>query len=263
VFPSTSTSEFTSTSVRSSDVSSSSSATPPTDTAESFPLVPEEVQPLTDVISNDPAEWTINDKTIELLFSKEINQNIPADFSPTRTFYTSVKGHRSLTRNVFERKLINGESQERKFLIYSPSKKMVFCTVCRLFGGTSKLATDGYNDWSNINNVVSHHENSQEHNQCQIKFFTRSTTLARVDSQLKIQIENEMNYWRSVLHYVLAVINKLSSRGLAFRGEDERFGSRKNGNFLMCLELISEFDPFISNHIARYGNPGSEMKESK
>lgn len=44
--------------------------------------------------------------------------------------------------------------------------------------------------------------------------------------------------------------------GLAFRGKNEQFGSNKNGNFMMYLELISEFDPFLSNHIATSENPG-------
>jgi len=60
-----------------------------------------------------------------------------------------------------------------------------------------------------------------------------------------------------VLRRVIAVVKKLSSRGLSFRGKIEKFGSVKNGNFMMALELISEFDPFLANHIAKYGNPGS------
>lgn len=238
-------------------MSSISADTPPvfTDESESSSPTLEKVQP--DDVSRDPAKWTINENTIERLLSKGINQNMEEDFSSTQRFFKNINSHRSLTKDIFKRKLANGETQERKYLIFSPSKKMLFCIPCRLFGGTSKLATEGYNDWSNVSKVVGHHENSHEHNQCQITFYTRSTTLARIDSKLKIQIENEINYWRSVLRYVIAVIKKLSSRGLPFRGQDERFWSRKNGNFLMCLELISEFDPFISNHIAMYGNPGS------
>lgn len=48
------------------------------------------------------------------------------------------------------------------------------------------------------------------------------------------------------------MIKKLSSRGLAFRGHDERFRSSHNGNYMMCLE----FDPFLANHIITRGNPG-------
>lgn len=37
------------------------------------------------------------------------------------------------------------------------------------------------------------------------------------------------------------------------------FGSPHNGNFMMCLALIAEHDPFLSEHIARYGNSGSGL----
>lgn len=55
---------------------------------------------------------------------------------------------------------------------------------------------------------------------------------------------------------MVAVIKKLGSRGLPFRGSEEIFGSNFNGNFMMCLELIAEFDPFLATHIAQRGNPG-------
>lgn len=55
---------------------------------------------------------------------------------------------------------------------------------------------------------------------------------------------------------VIAVIQTLAERGLAFRGHDESSGSIHNGNFLGLLELVAQFDPFLASHIARYGNKG-------
>jgi hypothetical protein len=66
-----------------------------------------------------------------------------------------------------------------------------------------------------------------------------------------------MVYWKNLLESVVAVIKKLGSLGLPFRGSLKIFWSRKNGKFMLCLELISEFDPFLSNHITQCGNPGS------
>jgi len=57
-----------------------------------------------------------------------------------------------------------------------------------------------------------------------------------------------VKYWRSVLRRVVSVVKKLSSRGLPFRGDEEEFGSLRNGNFMMCMELIAEFDPFLAGH---------------
>lgn len=208
-------------------------------------------------VSNDPAEWKINDVTIDYLLSlpKEICQNTDEDFSLTKTVFGSTT--RCLTKNVFYRKLANGEKQPRRYLVYSPSKKTVFCIPCRLFGGTSKIATDGINDWSNVNKILNLHENSQEHAKCQVTFLCRKSTFNRIDTLLTQQIRVETEYWRNVLKRVVAVVKKLASRGLPFRGTVEKFGDPKNGNFMMCLELMAEFDPFLATHLSQYGNPGS------
>jgi hypothetical protein len=48
----------------------------------------------------------------------------------------------------------------------------------------------------------------------------------------------------------------LTTRGLPLHGENELIGSPNNGNFPECLELIAKFDPFMADHLARYGNKG-------
>ncbi|KAK4887129.1 hypothetical protein RN001_003400 [Aquatica leii] len=47
-------------------------------------------------------------------------------------------------------------------------------------------------------------------------------------------------------------------RGLSFRGKTDTFGSTNNGNFMMLLEAISEFDPFLAKHIQKFGNSGKD-----
>jgi len=79
----------------------------------------------------------------------------------------------------------------------------------------------------------------------------------RVDSSLVAQIQEETRYWRSVLKRIIASVKFLASRGLAFRGENETFGSQHNGNFLGALEFLAEFDDFLSAHIQKHGNRGS------
>jgi len=43
---------------------------------------------------------------------------------------------------------------------------------------------------------------------------------------------------------------------LSFRGDEEQFGSAKNGNFLRLLELLAQFDPFLKAHIEKNKNKG-------
>lgn len=65
-----------------------------------------------------------------------------------------------------------------------------------------------------------------------------------------------MEYWRKILTQIVSVIKFLGSRGIAFRGADQKLGSIHKSNFLGTLELLSEFDPLIASHIAQYGNKG-------
>ena len=59
-----------------------------------------------------------------------------------------------------------------------------------------------------------------------------------------------------VLQRVVSVVKYLAERGLAFRGDSHTFGDSNNGNYLGCMKLISEFDPFLKAHIEKYGNTG-------
>ena len=55
---------------------------------------------------------------------------------------------------------------------------------------------------------------------------------------------------------IVAVIKFLSERGLAFRGDNQLHNCSDNGNYLGCIDLLAEFDPFLKEHIRRYRNPG-------
>ncbi|XP_025424092.1 uncharacterized protein LOC112693317 [Sipha flava] len=75
---------------------------------------------------------------------------------------------------------------------------------------------------------------------------------------------NEKKYWVKVLHRVVSVVKFLAVRGLVFEGNDSRLGSLSNGNFLGILEVISEFDPFLKQHMNERANKGSgNLQESK
>lgn len=207
--------------------------------------------------TNDPYNWVINDKTIDFLLKQGIKQNDDSDFSNSAHLYNDGR-KRHCTYSLFKRKLQNGNIVKRDYLVYSQSQGSLYCAPCMLFEGQSGFASKlGFNDWIHAAQRISEHENSFSHRDCVIKLKTRANELSRIDKQLVTVFEQEVQYWRNVLQRVVSVLKKLSSRGLAFRGDDEVFGSEHNGNFMMCLELIAEYDPFLSAHIARYGNPGS------
>ncbi|CAK1592716.1 unnamed protein product [Parnassius mnemosyne] len=103
---------------------------------------------------------------------------------------------------------------------------------------------------------ITGHEQSKAHKQTLTIYSKRRRETSSLENALTIQQKNEKNYWIQVLRRITDTIKFLASRGLAFRGENERFGSSQNGNYLGILELLSEYDPFLKEHINTYGNKG-------
>lgn len=134
---------------------------------------------------------------------------------------------------------------------------MCFAFFCRLFNETTtSFSCSGFSDWKHSFRVEEH-EKSQSHRNAVLVCLTR-TQAQGIDSELIQQCKDEESYWRQVLKRVVEVTRFLSERGLSFRGSEETFGSPRNGNYLGILELLSKFDPFLAEHIKKYGNKGKE-----
>ncbi|XP_065658098.1 uncharacterized protein LOC136082611 [Hydra vulgaris] len=86
-----------------------------------------------------------------------------------------------------------------------------------------------------------------------IEFIKQNT---RVDECMVSQIKREFNYWSAILNGIEVVIRFLAGRGLAFRGHNEVIGSSNNGNYLGMLELLTQFDPVLKQHIDTFANKG-------
>lgn len=152
--------------------------------------------------------------------------------------------------------LKNGEIMKRTCLMYSESKGSIFCVPCLLFGGISSFATKGFSNWKKVVQRMKEHSNSPKHCSNLLTMKNRGMASNCVNHHLIQEIENEKKYWINVLKRIVAIVKSLASRGLEFRGHNSQIGSTHNGNFMMALELIAEFDPFLSKHIKKYGNSG-------
>ncbi|KAL4135323.1 hypothetical protein QTP88_006938 [Uroleucon formosanum] len=95
---------------------------------------------------------------------------------------------------------------------------------------------NGFDQWKKFEKI-SYHENSMYHREANTTWLLRENSLNSVNQQICKQISTETQYWIDVLKRVVAVIKYLSSRGLPFRGDNEVFGVKNNGNFLGLLEL--------------------------
>lgn len=208
-------------------------------------------------INPDPATWNENndDNFIDYFIKNPPDQNIEL---VTATAKLIGDKKRSLSKNSFFRYKKNNEITKREWLVLSPSTLSVYCWVCKLFSKVkTALTSSGLNDWKHVNDRICEHENSVHHRDAIISMSLRLNSKQRIDSNLVSQFNSETKYWRNVLTRVVATVKFLSKRGLSFFGCDETIGSVKNGNFLGCLELISEFDPFLANHLNKYGNCGT------
>jgi len=159
------------------------------------------------------------------------------------------------------RKLQNGEKKIRDWILYSSSKNALFCYQCLLFSPKSTIfgnKDEGFTNWKKCNEVLQEHETSKNHAESVKIWFSRikKDCNSVIDIELKKDIENQTSYWKNVLHRIVETVTFLASRGLAFRGDNQTFGSKRNGNYLGCLELLAKFDPFLSAHIVKYGNKG-------
>jgi hypothetical protein len=218
-------------------------------------------------LNKDPALWEINDTTRDIIARNVFEQNKSCDFTKSGRMYSDHRRYlqknlfsRYLQKNLFIRKMKNNEVRERKWLVYSENKGSVFCGPCLAFGSIqnkTQFEQQGFNDWKNAEVRVAQHENSSNHKSCILALQARGLIHGCIQSSLTAQINEESAYWKNILKRVVAVIKGLASRGLAFRGSNEIFGDPHSGNYVMLLELIAEFDPFLAKHIERYANQGS------
>ena len=205
-------------------------------------------------IGTDPALWNINESLRDEMVKRVIVQNI-GDFTKSERQGKTHK--RYLHKSLFQRRMTNDEMVNRAWLVYSPSTGCAYCVPCMLFNKHQSSFQTGFSDWKNGSMRVAEHEKCAEHKTSIDVWSLRASKAGRIDCRLVHQLESERKYWREVLKRAVEVIKFLSARGLAFRGEDEIFGSERNGNYLGILELMAKFDPFLSQHIERYGGAGS------
>ena len=204
---------------------------------------------------SDPHSWPAVTDALRISFiTANINQKLNVDFKKSARVYDDGT-NRYLNSSMFLRTLANGETAKRTWLLYSETSGKVYCSACKLFSDKDILFSLGFNDWKNARRI-GEHENTDTHRKFVMDCISLGRKYGRIDSHMEIQFEKERGYWRNVLLRVVAVVQFLAQRGLAFRGENEIFGSCNNGNFLGIIELLVQFDPFIAQHVSRYGDVG-------
>lgn len=210
--------------------------------------------------NDDPSKWKVNESDfIDQMVRNPVKQNIMAlDFSKSKRLFGDK--HRYCSPKLFFKKQINGEVVQRNWIFYSQSLGKIFCIFCKLFGENAslKFTVSGFNDWKHFD-LVENHEKSTSHYAAARIYAQRLSHdhhLSSVASVLSKQIQDEIKYWREILKRLLSVIRFLSSRGLPFRGSNQKIGNSSNGNYLGLLELIAQYDIVLQAHIEKFANKG-------
>ncbi|XP_038715872.1 zinc finger MYM-type protein 1-like [Tripterygium wilfordii] len=194
----------------------------------------------------DPGNWdNINQKFRDLLIEKGPIRILDIYFGVDHL-------GRHFSSNHYERVLLNGEKQDRKWLVYSVSKDKVFCFCCKLFKqdhNTSRMTTDGFNDWKHLSERLRAHETSSEHLVCMTKWIELQVSLRKletIDKSVQKQIDREKEHWKQVLKRIIALVKTLARNNLAFRGHREKLYEGRNGNFLGFIEMIADHEEQMS-----------------
>lgn len=91
----------------------------------------------------------------------------------------------------------NNEVKDRSWLVYSESKKSVYCVPCLTFGPLehkTRFESEEFNDWRNTDQRVAQHENTERHKYSVHSLKARSDIHGRLDNSLQALIDEEITY---------------------------------------------------------------------
>lgn len=169
--------------------------------------------------------------------------------------FPANKAGRRFSTYHYNRCMSNGETLNRRWLVYSTSTDRVYCFCCKLFAKpNNRFAHEGCSDWRHLSKLLNAHETSKNHMMAYLSWTDTEVRLTKnefVDKELQQEIELEKSHWRAVLERLLAIVHFLASRNLAFRGSSDRLSDSHNGNFLGLVELFAKFEPVLKEHVRR------------
>ncbi|KAG6657226.1 hypothetical protein CIPAW_04G075300 [Carya illinoinensis] len=172
----------------------------------------------------DPAQWKHVDTKLRDLFV----ENGPIRYNDIN--FPKDENSRYFSTTYYIQNLSNGEKHDRKWLVYSkdlniPPPRNLPNTKLHNASSESKL------------------HKSKNQTQCPPDVAPKLGNISTLLTMLSIP-------------HVVKTLDKIN---LPFRGQNEKIYQENNGNFLSLIEMISEFDLVMQEHIRCYDN-GSNMK---
>ena len=155
------------------------------------------------------------------------------------------------------------EKIDRDWIVYSSSKKALFCLPCLLFScEVEKKSTSALNstDGMKISNIkyrklyerFPEHERNRAHQHCYWKWKNLQHSVLQtsgIDSQQQKLMETEIEKNKALLKRLLDVTLYLAFRNLPFRGSTNTLDEPDNGHFLGIIELLAKYDSILNDHL--------------
>lgn len=209
------------------------------------------------LVNSDPGLWTF---PITDTQRRDIVRSGPAQqLNSGDEYYPKGDDNRHFSNFYFSKKLNNGETQHRRWLVYSNSQNKVYCFPCRLFSNSqTQVVQGGCCDWKHLSSILHSHENTKEHMAHMFQWLTLEKGINQgktIDQENERLIRESQKHWHNLLERIIDIINFLASHNLAFRGHRESLkrgdGIKNSGNFIDLFKLISKFDPTLREHMKR------------
>ena len=216
--------------------------------------VDETIESASAPVSNDVATWkelSSKDRdAIAVMGPQPIPKNLPNDSK-----------NRSFPMSIFSKRMPNGETVKRDWLVWSETGKSLNCFSCCLFStkSPSPVVSEfshpelGCKDnWRKLYEKTEAHEKSTMHISNYVQWRNLLVCLENKSGIDRLQQQGfaaEKQRWRRILRCLLEVTLFLAERNLPFRGSSSAVGDLDNGLFLGTLELISSYNPTIKEHL--------------
>ncbi|XP_065680579.1 uncharacterized protein LOC124817132 [Hydra vulgaris] len=168
--------------------------------------------------------------------------------------------HHAFSYRFLNKTLANRETCKRDWLCWSVEKQSLYCAPCFLFNKNaanvsffSSSAGWGISrGWTRLKDRIPLHESLIYHKENYVVWKSASREAlceTSVDNLLLSELKTETENWKKLFQRILDIIIFLSERGLALFSPNQRIGDQANGNFLGIIELLSKYDPLLSEHV--------------